>query len=194
MDSYIKRKSQEISNSLRLSKILRYNLIKKDKNIFQYKEDDNNYIDYFFEIGVKPEIFNQKFLYETSINELNIKLKPEIISKFPDINKKSIIIDNNELINQVFPNGLNILEAKEKPDSIFFTIMSDNYLFNVTYRYKYFACLMIYESINDLIDTPTVPMVVAIYSQQKRKQKGSGQQYRRPPFKQLFHPCPPRPI
>ena len=106
MDSYIKRKSQEISNSLRLSKILRYNLIKKDKNIFQYKEDDNNYIDYFFEIGVKPEIFNQKFLYETSINELNIKLKPEIISKFPDINKKSIIIDNNELINQVFPNGL----------------------------------------------------------------------------------------
>lgn len=28
----------------------------------------------------------------------------------------------------------------------------------------------IYESINDLIDTPTVPMVVAIYSQQKRKQ------------------------
>ena len=27
--------------------------------------------------------------------------------------------------------------------------MSDNYLFNVTYRYKYFACLMIYESIND---------------------------------------------
>ena len=149
MDSYIKRKSQEISNSLRLSKILRYNLIKKDKNIFQYKEDDNNYIDYFFEIGVKPEIFNQKFLYETSINELNIKLKPEIISKFPDINKKSIIIDNNELINQVFPNGLNILEAKEKPDSIFFSIMSDNYLFNVTYRYKYFACLMIYESIND---------------------------------------------
>ena len=149
MDSFIKRKSQEISNSLRLSKILRKNLIKKEKNIFQNVEDDNNYIDYFFEIGVKPEIFNQNFLYESNINELNIKLKPEIISKFPDINKKSIIINNNELINQVFPNGLNILEAKEKPDSIFFSIMSDNYLFNVTYRYKYFACLMIYESIND---------------------------------------------
>ena len=149
MDSYIKRKSQEISNSLRLSKILRKNLIKKEKNIFQYIDDDNNYIDYFLEIGVKPEIFNQKFLYETSINELNIKLKPEIISKFPDINKKSIIIDDNELINQIFPNGLNILEAKEKPDSIFFSIMSDNYLFNVTYRYKYFACLIVYESIND---------------------------------------------
>ena len=147
MDSYIKRKSKEISNSLRLSKILRKSLMKKEKKTFQFIDDDNNYIDYFLEIGVKPEIFNQKFLYEESIDELKTKLKPEIISKFPDINKKSIIIDNNELINQVFPNGLNILEAKEKPDSIFFSIMSDNHLFNVTYRYKYFACLMIYESI-----------------------------------------------
>ena len=120
MDSYIKRKSKEISNSLRLSKILRKSLMKKEKKTFQFIDEDNNYIDYFLEIGVKPEIFNQKFLYEESINDLKIKLKPEIISKFPDINKKSIIIDNNELINQVFPNGLNILEAKEKPDSIFF--------------------------------------------------------------------------
>ena len=109
------------------------------------RADDGTTIKKLLDISVDAIIyddkkeFNQKFLYETSINELNIKLNPEIISKFPDINKKSIIIDNNELINQVFPNGLNILEAKEKPDSIFFSIMSDNYLFNVTYRYKYFA-------------------------------------------------------
>ena len=149
MDSYIRRKSKEISNSLRLSKILRKNLIKKEKKPFQYIDDDNNYIDYFLEIGVKPEIFTQNFLYELSFNEIKLKLKPEIISKFPDINKKSIIVDNNELINQVFPNGLNLIEAKEKPDPNFFAIMSDNYLFNVTYRYKYFACLIIYESIGD---------------------------------------------
>ena len=150
MESYIKKKSKEISNNLRLSKILRKNLLTKSKNAIQYFEEDNNYIDYFIEIGVKPEIFKQDFLYESSINELNIKLKPEIISKFPDINKKSIIINNNnELISQVFPHGINIVKAKEKPDPIFFSIMSDNQLYNVIYRYKYISCLIIYESIVD---------------------------------------------
>ena len=150
MESYIKKKSKEISNNLRLSKILRKNLLTKSKNTIQYFEEDNNYIDYFIEIGVKPELFKQDFLYESSINELNIKLKPEIISKFPDINKKSIIINNNnELISQVFPHGINIVEAKEKPDPIFFSIMSDNQLYNIIYRYKYISCLIIYESIVD---------------------------------------------
>ena len=149
MDSYIKQKSKEISNNLRLSKILRKNLLTKEKKQIQYIKEDNNYIDYYIEIGIKPEIFKEDFLYESSINELNSRLKPEIISKYPEINKKSIIIDNNELINQVFPQGINIVEAKEKPDPIFFSIMSDNQLYNVAYKYKYISCLIIYESISD---------------------------------------------
>ena len=116
MDTYIKRKSKEISNTLRLSQILRKNLTIKAKATIQNFDEDNNYIDYFFEIGVNPEIFKQNFLYESSINELKSKLKPEIISKFPEINKKTIIVNNTELISQVFPNGLNIIETKEKPD------------------------------------------------------------------------------
>ena len=149
MDTYIKRKSKEISNTLRLSQILRKNLTIKSKTTIQNFDEDNNYIDYFFEIGINPEIFKQNFLYESSINELKSKLKPEIISKFPEINKKTIIVNNTELISQVFPNGLNIIETKEKPDPIFFSIMSDNQLYNVIYRYKYISCLIIYESVAD---------------------------------------------
>ena len=149
MEYYIRRKSKEISDNLRLSQILRKNLLTKEKKTLQYTDDDNNYIDYFLEIGVKPELFKKKFLYELSINELNSKLKPEIISKYPEINKKTIIIDNNELINQIFPHGLNLVETKEKPDPIFFTIMSDNHLYNVFYKYKYISCLLIYESISN---------------------------------------------
>ena len=149
MESYIQRKSREISNNLRLTYILRKNLITKSKNTVQYFDEDNSYIDYFIEIGVKPEIFKNKFLFESSIEELKSKLKPEIISKYPEINKKSIIVDKNELINQVFPHGLNLVETKEKPDPIFFAIMSDNQLYSVIYRYKYISCLIIYESIAD---------------------------------------------
>ena len=39
-----------------------------DEKLF---EDDNNYIDYFLEIGVKPEIFKENFLYTSSLNDLN---------------------------------------------------------------------------------------------------------------------------
>ena len=131
-------------------KMKKKNLTIKAKTTVQNFEEDNNYIDYFIEIGIKPEIFKESFLYESSINELRAKLKPEIISKYPESNKKSIIVDNNELINQIFPNGLNIIETKGKPDPIFFSIiMSDNQLYNIIYRYKYISCLTIYESIAD---------------------------------------------
>ena len=149
MDFFSRRKSKEIFNNLRLSQISRKNFAIRSKNQAQNYKEDNNYIDYFIEIGIKPEIFKENFLYESPINELKSKLKPEIISQFPEINKKSIIVNNNELINQVFPHGLNIIEIKEKPDPIFFSIMSDNQLYNVNYRYIYISCLIIYESIAD---------------------------------------------
>lgn len=148
MESYIKRKSREITNSIKLNQLLRKNLSSKRRDSTQILEEDNNYIDYFIEIGVKPEIFKEKFLYESSINELTSKLKLEIISKFPENNKKSIIIDDN-IISQVFPHGLNIVKINEKPDPVFYSIISDNHLYSSIYKYKYYSCLIIYESIGD---------------------------------------------
>ena len=116
-----------------------------DEKLF---EDDNNYIDYFLEIGVKPEIFKENFLYTSSLNDLNQKLNPQIISKFPYLNKNSIII-NNKIIDKIFSNGFKVIETKNKPDPSFYAIMSDNHLYSVKYKYKYLSCLKIYESIGE---------------------------------------------
>ena len=115
----------------------------------QYFEEDNNFIDYFVEVGVKPEIFKNKYLFESeSINDINTNINPQIITKFPKIDKKYIVIEST-LIQQIFPHGFNAVEVKEKPDPEFYSIILDNQLYSATYTHKYFACLLIYESIKD---------------------------------------------
>jgi hypothetical protein len=72
--------------------------------------------------------FQRKFFYNSpSLNELNKKLIPEIISKFPDTNKNSIII-NNKIMDQISPNEFKAIEAKNKNDPFFYAIMSDSHL------------------------------------------------------------------
>ena len=149
MNSNIKIKSSEINYAKRLSKHKKRENSIRTKNDSNFFDEDNNYIDYFIEIGIKPEIFKQNFLYNSSsLNELNQKLKPQIISKFPESNKKSIIV-NAKIIGQIFPNGFKALETKNKPDPSFFAIMSNNHLYNTIYKYKYLSCLIVYESIED---------------------------------------------
>ena len=61
----------------------------KIKDEIQIFDEDNNYIDYFIEIGLQPEIFKEEFLYNaSSLNALDEELIPEIICKFPESNKK----------------------------------------------------------------------------------------------------------
>lgn len=149
MDSALKLKSSEISYTHRISQYRKRENSIRTKNETKFFDEDNNYIDYFIEIGVKPGIFKEEFLYNfSSPNDINDKLKPQIISKFPDSNKKSIVI-NDIIINQIFPNGIKVIEANDKPDPYSFAIMSDNQLYNVDYKYKYISCLMIYESLAD---------------------------------------------
>ena len=149
MNSSVKIKSSEIDYPYRLSRHSKRSNSIRTRDEEKFFDGDNNYIDYFIEIGVKPEIFKEDFLYDSpSLNELNKKLIPEIISKFPDTNKNSIII-NNKIIDQIFPNGFKAIETKNKPDPFFYAIMSDNHLYSVQYQYKYYSCLIIYESIND---------------------------------------------
>ena len=53
------RKSRDKTKTVNLSKDqIEIELQKK------YFEEDNNFMDYFLEVGVKPEIFKNKHLYE----------------------------------------------------------------------------------------------------------------------------------
>ena len=139
----------ESSKSGRLSTInecLNENISETEKKYF---EEDNNFIDYFVEVGVKPEIFKNNYLYDSeSINDINDKIVPQIITKFPRIDKKYIVIEST-LIQQIFPHGFNAVEVEEKPDPEFYSIILDNQMFSAKYTHKYFACLLIYENIKD---------------------------------------------
>ena len=149
LNSGIKLKSSEITHNFRLSSHIKKEFSLRTKEEIKFFDEDNNFIDYFFEVGIKPETFKEEFLYNTSsLEELNKKLIPQIISRFPETNKKTIVI-NNMNIKQIFPNGFKIIEAKSKPDPDFFAVMTDNQLYSIIYKYKYLSCLVIYESISD---------------------------------------------
>ena len=113
----------------------------------KYLEDDNNFIDYFMEIGVKPDIFKYNFLYEAkSPNEINENLTPQIICKFPISDKRNIVVEN-VMVNQVFPKGFKIKVSETKPKPEFYCVVLDNQLYSAIYTRKYLACLIIYENI-----------------------------------------------
>ena len=125
---------------------------KVEDDIIEYEKllfDGNNiFINYFLEIGIKPEIFKNKDLFDKTIDELNEIIKPEIICKFPNIDQKIIQIDN-EIINHIFPNGYKIITSIEKPNQINFSLILDNRFYSTIYPYKYYTCSIIYENINN---------------------------------------------
>jgi len=120
--------------------------VESEKKFF---EDDNNYIDYFMEIGVKPEIFKFNFLYEANTpEEISENLTPQIICKFPISDKRNVVIEN-VMVNQVFPKGFKVIESVTQPTPDFYCVVLDNQLYSATYTRKYLACLVIYESIDE---------------------------------------------
>jgi hypothetical protein len=114
----------------------------------KYFYEDNNYIDYFLEIGAKPEIFKYNYLYNSdSIEDINDNLISQIICKFPNFDKKNIVVDGG-ILNQIFPHGFTVLESNVQPEPNFFCLTLDNQLLSMIYTTKYLACLMIYEDID----------------------------------------------
>ena len=110
--------------------------------------DNNNFIDYFLEIGVRPDIFsNNKLTANSNIYEINSQITPEIISKFPYFEKKSMGIDPI-LVNYVFPHGFKAEIKTAKPEPYFYSLILDNQFYSSVFSYKYIACLVIYESLN----------------------------------------------
>ena len=77
-----------IRETLREENANSYNISEIEKKYF---EEDNNLIDYFVEVGVNPEVFKNNFLYNSdSISDINSNILPQIITKFPKIDKKYI--------------------------------------------------------------------------------------------------------
>ena len=118
------------------------------QNIQKFFNSDNNYIEYFFEVGIRPAIFNDKEITpEITLDALNSKLKPELICKFPYFDKSSISIDST-IIDFVFPKEFKAITSTKKPDCDFYSIMLDKPFHNNDNKYKYIGCLIVYEIFN----------------------------------------------
>ena len=125
-------------------------IINEDEKILYFNQD-NSYIEYFLEIGIRPSLFMQEeSLKINSIDSLNKKLIPDIISKFPNFDKNSIVIDPT-IIKTIFPKGFKSIEAKIKPDPEFYSIILDNQQSSSEYIHKYISCLIIYENFSKYI-------------------------------------------
>ena len=110
--------------------------------------EDNNCIDYFMEIGVDPIIFKDENIYGIeSAEELSKKLIPKIITKFPNFDKRNIVVEPT-MINQVFPKGFKVIKSGTKPKTQFYCVVLDNQLYSAVYTNKYLSCLVIYEDLN----------------------------------------------
>ena len=120
-------------------------LTEDEKKFFS---EDNNFIEYFIEIGVKPDIFSDSNLSpKLNLYEINSRLKPEILCKFPYFDKKSMAIDSS-IIDYVFPNNFKAIMSSIKPEHEFYSLVLDNQFYSSVYCYKYLACLIIYEDLN----------------------------------------------
>ena len=113
----------------------------------KYFGEDNNFIDYFMEIGAEPHIFKDESLYEMdSVEEISKKLSPKIITKFPNFDKRNIVVENT-MIQQIFPRGFKAVQSDEKPTSEFYCVVMDNQLYSAVYTSKYLACFVVYEDL-----------------------------------------------
>jgi hypothetical protein len=67
------------------------------KNLKSELDKGNNLIDYFLTIGIGEDLIFNKFIYDNDLNTLNNSelIKPEILTKFPPIEKKNVIVDEN---------------------------------------------------------------------------------------------------
>ena len=110
-----------------------------------------NFIDYFLTIGLDPEIFNQDWLYNNELDDLNEnykdKLKPKITSYFPPYPKTKIFFDDS-IIQHCFPNGFKIISSLKKPKEKLFSFILDNSFYSLDHPKKYLSCLVCYENIN----------------------------------------------
>ena len=124
-----------------------------EKNIQNLKsqiETGNNLIDYFLVCGVNPNICREKYLYDITnkkyLDNLKEKLKPAILSKFPEFDLSIDTIDD-EIINYCFPKGFSPVISYNLLPPKSFSIILDNNLYSMEYPQKYLTCLLFYEKL-----------------------------------------------
>ena len=109
-----------------------------------------NFIDYFLVIGMEPEFFKNKWLYEEDFDEIQEKhkddIKPNIISAFPHY-EKSTTSFSESILNHCFPNGYELIKSCIPLKPKVFSFILDNNYFNINYPQKYLSCLICYENI-----------------------------------------------
>ena len=120
------------------------------KHLKEELDKGNNFIDYFLVVGVEPNIFLNRWLYDSDLETLNKdyknKLEPKIISSFPQFEKHTISFDESILLH-CFPNGYKLIQTSKRPQPKLFSFILDNNYFNLNYPQKYLTCLICYESI-----------------------------------------------
>ena len=103
------------------------------KNLKSQLELANNLIDYFLVCGVSPNISREKYLYDITnqkyLENLSTKLKPTILSKFPEFDLSIDTIDE-EIINYCFPKGFTPVSSYNGISPKIFSIILDNNLFS----------------------------------------------------------------
>ena len=108
------------------------------------------FLEYFFIIGLDPKMSIEEYLYNSSLEDLNNfylkSLKPEIITKFPPINKSYINIDDN-LTELCFPDGFKLEKYGFQPQPEPFKFLLGNYFYSIEHPLKYVTCLKFYENL-----------------------------------------------
>ena len=108
------------------------------------------FLEYFFIIGLDPKMSIEEYLYNSSLEDLNNfylkNLKPDIITKFPPINKSYINIDDN-LTELCFPDGFKLENYDIQPQPEPFKFLLGNYFYSIEHPLKYVTCLKFYENL-----------------------------------------------
>lgn len=117
------------------------------KNLIKEIDKGNNFIDFFLTIGLSTKLLFDDWLYENSIETIKESklFEPELINKFPPVDKSTINIDEN-IINHCFPNGYFPVESQVKPKEVHFSLILDNSYYGVQFPQKYISCIIFYES------------------------------------------------
>ena len=129
----------------------KFNLSDKIEKLKLQLEGGNNLVDYFLVCGVHPNICKEKYLYDITnekyLDNLKSRLKPTILSKFPDFDLSTDTIDE-EIIHYCFPKGFIPKNSYNKISPKSFSIILDNNLFSSDHPQKYLTCLLFYERVS----------------------------------------------
>ena len=127
------------------------NLPDNIKKLKSQLETANNLVDYFLVCGVSPSICKERYLYDITnqkyLENLKNKLKPKILSKFPEFDINIDTIDD-EIINYCFPTGFTPIYSYNNIPPKSFSVILDNNLFSSDYPQKYLTCLLFYEKVS----------------------------------------------